>query len=111
IPVHEHVLPIVERVLDRGCLVSSLSSIAILPGERGQPMHADDMLIPLPRPHLPIVCNSMWAITNFTDDNGATRVVPGSHRADRLPEPFGDERGVPAVMRRGSVLVYDGSLW
>src|SRR5437016_3216342 len=41
IPVHEHVLPIVERVLDRGCLVSSLSSIAILPGERGQPMHAD----------------------------------------------------------------------
>src|SRR5262245_3672291 len=42
IPVHEHVLPVVERVLDPGCLVSSLSSIAILPGETAQPIHADD---------------------------------------------------------------------
>src|ERR1700738_4866536 len=50
VPVHEQVLPIVERVLDRGCLVSSLSSISIGPGETPQPGHAEDMLIPLPRP-------------------------------------------------------------
>src|SRR5439155_6237832 len=105
IPVHDSVLPIVERVLDRGCLVSSLSSIAIRPGERAQPIHADDLLIPLPRPHVPIVCNTMWAISDFTADNGATRVVPGSHRDARVPEPFGDQATVPAVMRRGSVLV------
>src|SRR5687767_3021598 len=37
VPVHERVLPLVERVLDRGCLVSSISSIAICPGERAQP--------------------------------------------------------------------------
>src|SRR5262245_55238723 len=61
IPVHEHVLPVVERVLDPGCLISSLSSIAILPGEDAQPIHADDQLIPLPKPHPPTVCNSMWA--------------------------------------------------
>jgi hypothetical protein len=79
VPVHDHVLPIVERVLDRGCLVSSLSSIDILPGELAQPLHADDMLIPLPRPHVPIVCNSMWALSDFTEVNGATRLVPGSH--------------------------------
>lgn len=83
IPVHDRVLPIVERVLDRGCLVSSLSSIAIDPGEDAQLLHADDQLIPLPKPHLPIICNTMWAITDFTAQNGATRVVPGSHTRDR----------------------------
>src|SRR5689334_6986737 len=55
VPVHDRILPIVEGVLDRGCLVSSLSSIAIGPDETAQPVHADDMLIPLPRPHVPLV--------------------------------------------------------
>ena len=112
VPVHEKILPIVEGVLDRGCLVSSLSSIAIGPGETPQPLHADDMLIPLPRPHVPLVCNTMWALTDFTADNGATRVVPGSHLRDRAPE-LGQtyEDTIPAVMKRGSVLVFNGSLW
>ena len=111
IPVHERVLPIVERVLDRGCLVSSLSSIAIDPGETAQPMHADDQLIPLPRPHVPIVCNTMWAVTDFTDENGATRLVPVSHKADRPPELGESLVTIAASMKRGSVLVYNGSLW
>lgn len=112
IPVHERVLPIVEGVLDRGCLVSSLSSIAICPGETGQPMHADDQLIPLPKPHPAIVCNTMWAITDFTRDNGATRIIPGTHLRDGSPNPAERYDGViPAEMPRGSVLVYHGSLW
>jgi ectoine hydroxylase-related dioxygenase (phytanoyl-CoA dioxygenase family) len=111
IPVHERVLPIIEHVLDRGCLVSSLSSIGILPGESAQPIHADDGLIPLPKPHVSIICNTMWAITDFTADNGATRLVPGSHRADRNPELGIAHPTVPAEMRRGSVLVFDGSIW
>src|SRR5262245_57997847 len=61
IPVHENILPIVEGVLDPGCLVSSLSSIAIGPDETAQPIHADDQLIPIPKPDVPIVCNTMWA--------------------------------------------------
>jgi ectoine hydroxylase-related dioxygenase (phytanoyl-CoA dioxygenase family) len=111
IPVHAAVLPLVERVLDAGCLVSSLSSIAIDPGERAQPIHADDQLLPLPKPHVPIVCNTMWALTDFTDANGATRVVPGSHTRDHSPD-FGREyESVAAEMPRGSVLVWHGSLW
>ena len=86
IPVHPEVLPLVEGVLDHGCLVSSLSSISIDPGEKAQPIHADDTLLDLPRPHKPLVCNSMWALTDFTAENGATRVVPGSHRFDSTPE-------------------------
>jgi ectoine hydroxylase-related dioxygenase (phytanoyl-CoA dioxygenase family) len=111
IPVHEHVLPIVEEVLDAGCLVSSLSSIAIDSGEKPQPIHADDQLIPLAKPHVAVVCNTMWALGDFTDDNGATRLVPGSHRSDRSPN-FGEEcETVAAEMPKGSVLVYHGSLW
>lgn len=112
VPVHERVLPIVESVLDRGCLVSSLSSIDIGPGEAAQPLHADDQVIPLPRPHPSIICNTMWALTDFTADNGATRLVPGSHRADRPPQPFGEPaETVAAEMAAGSVLVFDGSIW
>ena len=111
IPVHDRVLPVVEGALDGGCLNSSLSSIAIGPGERAQPLHADDMLIPLPKPHVPIICNTMWALTDFTDENGATRVVPGTHKADGSPDLGRSYDTIPAEMPRGSVLVFSGSLW
>jgi len=112
IPVHEPILSIVKGVLDKGCLVSSLSSVAIGPDEGAQPIHADDMLIPLAKPHVPIVCNTMWALTDFTADNGATRLVPGTHKADRNPELGQEHEGaIAAVMPKGSVLVFDGSIW
>jgi ectoine hydroxylase-related dioxygenase (phytanoyl-CoA dioxygenase family) len=110
VPVHASVLPIVEGVLDPGCLISSLSSIAIDPGETAQPIHADDQVIPLEKPHAPIVCNSMWALTDFTEANGATRLVPGSHRKPN-PEYGGAYETIAAEMPKGSVLLWDGALW
>jgi ectoine hydroxylase-related dioxygenase (phytanoyl-CoA dioxygenase family) len=110
VPVHENVLPVIEGVLDAGCLISSLSSIAIDPGERAQPIHSDDQVIPLEKPHRPIVCNSMWALTDFTDANGATRLVPGSHTKPS-PEYGGTYDTIAAEMKKGSVLIWDGSLW
>jgi len=111
VPVHSNVLPLVERVLDPGCLVSSLSSIAIDPGETAQPIHADDQLIPIPKPHPPTVCNTMWALTDFTEANGATRIIPGSHLRDHSPDYGAPYDSIPAEMPRGSVLVWHGSLW
>jgi ectoine hydroxylase-related dioxygenase (phytanoyl-CoA dioxygenase family) len=111
VPVHVHVLPIVEGVLDRGCLVSSLSSIRIQHGETPQPIHADDQLMPLTKPHGPTVCNSMWALTDFTAENGATRIIPGTHLADHSPN-YGEEYpSIAAEMPKGSVLIWHGSLW
>jgi ectoine hydroxylase-related dioxygenase (phytanoyl-CoA dioxygenase family) len=111
IPVHPRVLPVVEGVLDPGLLISSLSSIAIGPDEAAQMLHADDQLIPLPRPHVPIICNTMWAITDFTELNGATRLVPGSHLWAHAPGYPENHKTIPAEMSRGSVLVWVGSLW
>jgi ectoine hydroxylase-related dioxygenase (phytanoyl-CoA dioxygenase family) len=111
VPVHHNVLPVVEGVLDVGCLVSSLSSIGIEPGETAQPIHADDQLIPLTKPHVPTVCNTMWALTDFTEANGATRVIPGSHLRDHSPDYGAPYDSVAAEMPKGSVLVWHGSLW
>jgi len=111
IPVHENVLPVVEKVLDEGCLVSSLSSIAIGPEETPQPIHADDQLIPLVKPHVATVCNTMWALTDFTAENGATRIIPGSHLRDHSPDFGKHYDSIPAEMKQGSVLIWHGSLW
>jgi len=111
IPIHPNVLPIVEKVLDRGLLISSLSSIAIGPDESAQMIHADDQVIWLPKPHPPIICNTMWAITDFTEENGATRLCPGTHRADHSPNLLEHYDSIPAEMAKGSVLVWVGSLW
>jgi ectoine hydroxylase-related dioxygenase (phytanoyl-CoA dioxygenase family) len=111
VPVHPAILPVVEGVLDTGCLISSLSSISIDSGETAQPIHADDQLIPLDKPHRPVVCNTMWALTDFTEANGATRIIPGSHRRDHDPVYGQHYDSIAAEMPRGSVLVWHGSLW
>ncbi|MGH7812480.1 MAG: phytanoyl-CoA dioxygenase family protein [Candidatus Binataceae bacterium] len=111
IPVHPNILPIVETVLDGGLLVSTLTSVAIGPGELAQPIHTDDQLIPLKKPHQALICNTMWALTDFTEENGATRIVPKSHLEKHNPEFMKHYPSVPAVMKKGSVLIWHGSLW
>jgi hypothetical protein len=87
-------------------------AIAIGPGETAQPIHRDQWafdFFPFP-PGYEVQCNSIWAMTDFTVENGATRIVVGSNTAaDRLP--FGQDDTEPAEMERGSVLFYSGSVY
>lgn len=86
--------------------------IAIGPGETGQTIHRDQWafdFFSFPSGY-EVQCNTIWAMTDFTEENGATRLVPGSHReADGLE--FRHEQTVPAEMKAGSVLLYTGALY
>jgi ectoine hydroxylase-related dioxygenase (phytanoyl-CoA dioxygenase family) len=67
--------------------------------------------MPIAKPHAATVCNTMWALTDFTEANGATRLIPGSHLAAASPAYGQHYDSIPAEMARGSVLVWHGSLW
>ena len=86
--------------------------IAIGPGEPAQAIHRDQWafdFFPFPKDY-EVQFNTIWALTDFTKENGATRVIPGSnHLEDRLK--FKEEDTIPAEMRRGSVLLYNGSVY
>ena len=80
---HPRVMAVADAVLLRNCTsyrVGSLSAIEILPGEDDQVLHADDTMYPLRMAGTQLQISAMWALNDFTAENGATRVVPGSHR-------------------------------
>jgi ectoine hydroxylase-related dioxygenase (phytanoyl-CoA dioxygenase family) len=115
-PVHPSVLPVAERLLDKGCLLSGMTAIDIGPGEHPQPMHGDDIVMTrhLPPPHPPMMVTSMWALTDFTKENGGTQYVPGSHRWSELPDAPGalDDIDIRYLeMPAGAVMIFHGSLW
>ena len=86
--------------------------IAIGPGETAQMIHRDQWafdFFPFPAGY-EVQCNTIWAMTDFTEENGATRVIPGSnHFEDRMR--FTEADTVPATMTKGSVLFYTGSVY
>jgi ectoine hydroxylase-related dioxygenase (phytanoyl-CoA dioxygenase family) len=94
--------------------LSSLNSRTALPGQGLQALHAEGGPVGL-GPYQ--VCNSIWLLDDFTEDNGATRVVPGSHRLtvsvrDAMPDtsaPHPDE--VKLVAPAGTVVVFNSHLW
>ena len=113
-PLHPEVLPVVEGVLGPGCLLTLYDSLDVTPGKNLQPLHNDDALMPLARPHQTFVLTAMWALSDFTDETGGTRIVPGSHRESGLPDYSkhqGDYESECVEMAAGSVLLLDGATW
>ena len=103
---------IAEKLLGSGFLVFASAVVKVEPGEVPQRLHTDDILIRLPRPFpVPLIMNSIWALSDFSAQNGATRLVPGSHRLDHVPANDQTYETIPAVMKQGSVLIYHGSMW
>ena len=86
--------------------------ISIGPGSPAQPIHRDQLawdFFPFPNDY-EVQCNTLWAMSDYTADMGATRVVPGSHRLGDN-EKFTQDDSIPAEMERGSVLFYSGKIY
>jgi ectoine hydroxylase-related dioxygenase (phytanoyl-CoA dioxygenase family) len=112
---HPLVVAALDRVLGDHATSYQLHLTQVIdigPGEPAQHLHRDQWafdFFPFPQ-GFEVECHTMWALDEFTEANGATRVIPGSHTwADRL-RPTHDET-VPAEMPRGSVLLYVGSVY
>ena len=108
--VHPLLLEVLDQVLGHYQL-SAPVGIRIGPGESAQVLHRDDSVYPLPEPHPPVVVNTMWPLDDFTPDNGATRLVPGSHQWEPGRQPGEADPVLAAAMPAGSVMFYLGSLW
>jgi ectoine hydroxylase-related dioxygenase (phytanoyl-CoA dioxygenase family) len=106
---HPLVLGVLDRVLGTDYQFSAPVGINIGAGEKVQVLHRDDSIYPLPWPHPEVVVNTMWALEDFTTENGATRVVPGSHKWES-PEYDLDAETITLEMPAGSVIFYPGSV-
>jgi hypothetical protein len=108
---HPRVLALLDRLLMPNYLLSQLQAIRIRPDESAQLLHFDDGMYPVPRPRSALSAATIWAITDFTADNGATVVIPGSHRWDDSRQPTDEDEHVSVVIPAGSVVFFVGTLW
>lgn len=112
---HPRVLAAISHVLQNDMKISSLNSRFALPGYGLQPLHAD-WSDPVP-PGEYQVCNSIWLLDDFTEHNGATRVVPGTHRSGSTPplsmdDPKQDHPDQKLLLAKaGTVVIFNSHTW
>jgi ectoine hydroxylase-related dioxygenase (phytanoyl-CoA dioxygenase family) len=112
---HPRVLAAIAHVLSGNLKLSSLNCRVARPGEGLQALHADWGKPVEPGDYA--VCNSIWLLDDFTTENGATRVVPGTHRSGQLPRealadpmaPHPDE--LLMLAPAGTVVVFNSHVW
>jgi ectoine hydroxylase-related dioxygenase (phytanoyl-CoA dioxygenase family) len=109
---HPWVLAVADAILRPHCMayrIGSTTGIEILPGEDHQVLHRDDSIYPLDLTGLETQIGVLWALNDFTEDNGATRLLLGSHAVSTCGDEAPGEP-VQAVMPKGSMLFFMGSL-
>lgn len=112
---HPRVLAAIAHVLKSDFKLSSLNARFALPGEGLQHLHADWRAAVLPGEFE--VCNSIWLLDDFTEANGATRVVPGSHNSGKMPrDVMADPKGthpdeVLLTAAAGTVVIFNSHTW
>ncbi len=111
--VHPLIRGLADRILLPHCARYQLNYSGIMhlePGARAQRLHRDANLYPILHPCPPTIMATMWAITDFTALNGATRVVPGSHLWEHDRKPRTGEV-IAAEMPAGSVVIFTGGVF
>ena len=108
---HPLILAHLDRLFMPNYLLSQAQVINIMSDSPAQPLHIDDGFYPWPRPRPALSAATVFAIDDFTPDNGATVAIPGSHRWGEGRGPREDDETVPAVMPAGSCILFLGNLW
>ncbi|MEQ8742247.1 phytanoyl-CoA dioxygenase family protein [Parasphingorhabdus sp.] len=128
---HPLQLAFAEKELGESCLLYACLAINLHPGETAQPWHFDDSHCALPRPRDPLSLSTFWSISDTTEENGATEIIPGSHKwgnqqpeganrsDDFKPRLSGEQVDgnsdhpdmIKATMKAGSLMIAKGTLW
>ena len=114
--IHPAMLAMVEGLLGRDVQLGSTQAVIIGPGETPQPLHPDRVHPPVVLPEAGVQAlartglDVMLALTDFTRENGATRVAPGSHRS-AAPEGGEAASTVSLEAKRGDLLIWDANVW
>ncbi|GAB4457096.1 MAG: hypothetical protein OHK0029_16210 [Armatimonadaceae bacterium] len=112
---HPRLLAGIAHVLGGDLKLSSLNFRAALPGHGLQALHADWGEAVSPDNYQ--VCNSIWLLDDFTEENGATRVVPGSNRSGKMPQQVMENPADPhpdqvlLTAPAGTVVIFNSHTW
>jgi len=106
------VLELLREVIGWPALLGNISANIAQPGGDGGMLHADQIFMPKPWPPQPQGMNFSWLLDDYTADNGATEVVPGSHLAGDGVDPAALEaEAVPVIAPAGTMMVFESRLW
>lgn len=116
-----YIVNVLDKVFRRPTLhekfvMNSLTGHIVVPGAASLPLHIDSV-VPDPIPQTMVRFIAILALDDFTNDNGATELVPGSHKFLRRPsisdvlKVVEEGSGVKAVCKAGSLILFDGTIW
>jgi len=108
---HEDVMAAMNKLLGGDFILSGFSSNTTGPGGEEMVLHSDSGYVPPPHPEYLLSVNAVWMIDDFTEENGGTRYVPGSHKLRDNPCPEGEYPSVPIIGKAGSVAFLHGYTW
>jgi len=106
----EVALELVGHLLGPGFLLTNTNANIAGPGGKKMFLHSDTDYVPAPFPPYALVTNVMWFLDDFTEENGATRIVPLSHKLGH-PPPAKRHETVAVTGPRGTAMVFHGGLW
>ena len=108
---HPTALRLLRSVLGWPMLLGNLSANITGPGGGEMALHADQLFVPQPWPAAPQGANAAWCVDEFTEANGATCFVPGSHLLHRPPRPDETAAAIAIEAPAGTLVVFESRLW